>query len=159
MFQQEGSVVSLCGFLHLLSCATVTLGCIRSQQRYGLDANYHKIGKTMFATQKILGRLRNCTTRNFRYHLRCKICSQPYVGKTIQMTGSRMCGHRSKLFEIIRKNGPVEQTKENKDEYIPGIHLYNNHGLRDHLTILEKCSPSALDAKEHLWIQKLRTQN
>ena len=78
-----------------------------------------------------------------------------------------MCGHRAKFFEIVRKNGRVEQTEEDKDEYIPGFHLYNNHGLRDfedfdksyELTILERCSPAALDVKEHLWIQKLRTLN
>ena len=29
------------------------------------------------------------------------------------------------------KNGQVEQTEEDKDEYIPGFHLYNNHGLGD----------------------------
>ena len=78
-----------------------------------------------------------------------------------------MSGHRTKFFEYIRLNGKVKNTETNKDEYIPGMHLYNCHGLRDFedfnknftLTILEKCSPSDLDVKEHLWIQKLRTLN
>ena len=83
----------------------------------------------------------------------------------MQMTGSRMCGHRSKFFDIIKKNGQIEQTEENKDEYVPGLHLFHDHGLKNfddfnktyELTILEKCSPSVLDVKEHFWIQKLRT--
>ena len=109
----------------------------------------------------------NCISKNLIYHLRCKICAQPYVGKTVQMISNRMSGHRTKFFEYIRLNGKVKNTETNKDEYIPGMHLYNCHGLRDFedfnknftLTILEKCSPSDLDVKEHLWIQKLRTLN
>ena len=53
----------------------------------------------------------------------------------------------------------------NQDEYALGLHLYKDHGLRDfgdfdknyELTVLEKCTPSSLDVKEHFWIQKLRT--
>ena len=100
----------------------------------------------------------NCTTKNVLYHLRCKICSEPYVGKTIQMASSRMCGHRSKFFELLKNNGRIDEADVDKDEYIPGMHLYNNHNMRDfgdfnenfELTILEKCSPTVLDVKEHL---------
>ena len=106
----------------------------------------------------------NCTSKLTCYHLRCILCGQPYVGKTVQMTGSRMCGHRQKFFEIIRKNGQLDEDAD-KDEYALGLHLYKDHGLRDfgdfdknyELTVLEKCTPSSLDVKEHFWIQKLRT--
>ena len=84
----------------------------------------------------------------------------------MQKVGSRMCGHRGKYFEVIRNNGNIDDECD-KDEYIPGLHLYNNHNLRNfedfnndyEVTILEKCSPSTLDLKEHLWIQNLRSLN
>ena len=127
----------------------------------GLDCVFDQSGKSHKTAKG------NCTTKNVLYHLRCKICSQPYVGKTVQMTSSRMCGHRSKYFEILKNNGQINESDVDKDEYVPGMHLYNNHNMRDfgdfnenyEMTLLEKCSPSMLDVKEHLWIQKLRTLN
>ena len=106
----------------------------------------------------------DCTTKILLYHLKCKICGQPYVGKTVQMLSSRMCGHRSKYYELVSNNGDIGEV-ENQDEYVPGMHLYNDHGKRNfedfnnsyELTLLEKCTPASLDVKEHLWIQKLRT--
>ena len=67
-------------------------------------------------------------------------------------------------FDLWRK---INESDVDKDEYVPGMHLYNNHNMRDfgdfnenyEMTLLEKCSPSMLDVKEHLWIQKLRTLN
>ncbi len=47
----------------------------------------------------------DCTTKILLYHLKCKICGQPYVGKTVQMLSSRMCGHRSKYYELLSNNG------------------------------------------------------
>ena len=75
--------------------------------------------------------------------------------------------HRSKFFELIRENGRVYIDDDKKDEYVPGLHLYNNHGLKNFddfdntfdVTLLKKCTPSNLDVKEHFWIQKLRTLN
>ena len=109
----------------------------------------------------------NCTSKNLIYHLRCKLCEQPYVGKTVHMVANRRNGHRNKFFEYIRLNGIIQGVIVDKDEYIPGMHLYNDHGINSFgdfnknfiLTILENCSPSNLDVKEHLWIQKLRTLN
>ena len=108
----------------------------------------------------------NCTSKIVLYHLKCKLCGQPYVGKTVQMASSRMCGHRQKFFELIRQNGEISEDAD-KDEYALGMHLYKDHGLQDfehfnssyELTLLEKCTPSSLDMKEHFWIQKLRTLN
>ena len=76
----------------------------------------------------------------------------------------RTSGHRSKFYEILRKNGEIGEV-ENKDEYVPGLHLFNDHNLRQQddfdksyeLTILEKCTPASIDVKEHFWIQKMRT--
>ena len=73
----------------------------------------------------------NCTNKIVLYHLKCKLCVQPYIGKTVQMLSSRMCGHRSNFFELIRANGKVYIDDDKKDEYIPGLHLYNNHGLKN----------------------------
>jgi len=109
----------------------------------------------------------NCVTKNIVYHFRCNLCEQSYVGKTVQMLSDRVSGHRSKFFEYIKQNGMVEINDLNKDEYVPGMHLYNYHQLKDFedfnksytITILEKCSPSNLDVREHIWIQKLRTLN
>ena len=58
-------------------------------------------------------------------------------------------------------NGNIEDNCDT-DKYVPGMHLYTNHGLRNfedfnysfEVTVLEKCSPSALYVKEHLRIQK-----
>ena len=105
-----------------------------------------------------------CTTKIALYHMKCKICGEPYVGKTVQMIASRMCGHREKFYELVRQNGELDEDAD-KDEYVPGMHLYKDHGLRNfedfnnsyEVTILEKCTPSSLDVKEHFWIQKLRT--
>ena len=109
----------------------------------------------------------NCTSKNVIYHLKCKVCDQPYVGKTVQMVSNRLSGHRNKFFEFIRLNGKIDDIDSDKEEYIPGMHLYNCHNLRNYedfnrnltVSILEKCNPSDLDVKEHLWIQKLRTLN
>ena len=108
----------------------------------------------------------NCTTKIALYHLKCKLCGQPYVGKTVQMISSRMCGHRHNFFELVRLNGKISEDVD-KDEYAPGMHLYKDHGLQNfedfnsnyNVTLLEKCTPSTLDVKEHFWIQKLRTLN
>ena len=105
-------------------------------------------------------------SNNLVYHLRCKLCKQPYVGKTVQIIANRLSGHRNKFFEYIRLNGKIKGDSTD-NEYVPGMHLYNCHGLKNFedfnnnftLTILEKCSPSNLDIKEHLWIQKLGTLN
>ena len=105
-----------------------------------------------------------CTTKIALYHMKCKICGEPYVGKTVQMIASRMCGHREKFYELVRQNGELNEDAD-KDEYVPGMHLYKDHGLKIfedfntsyEVIILEKCTPSSLDVKEHFWIQKLRT--
>ena len=75
-----------------------------------------------------------------------------------------MCGHREKFYELLRLNGELHEDAD-KDEYVPEMHLLRDHGLRNfedfnnsyEVTILEKCTPSSLDVKEHFWIQKLRT--
>ena len=75
-----------------------------------------------------------------------------------------MCDHREKFYELVRQNGELNEDAD-KDEYVPGMHLYKDHGLKIfedfnnsyEVTILEKCTPSSLDVKEHFWIQKLRT--
>ena len=109
----------------------------------------------------------NCISNNLIYHLRCKLCEQSYVGKTVQMLSDRLSGHRNKYFEYIRLSGNISGLNTDSSDYIPGMHLHNCHGLKNYedfnnsftLTILEKCSPSTLDNKEHSWIQKLRTIN
>ena len=90
------------------------------------------------------------------YILRSKLCGQPYVGKTVQMISSRMCGHWHNFFELVRLNEKISEDAD-KDEFAPGMHLYKDHGIRNFeyfnnsndVTLLEKCTPSALDVKEH----------
>ena len=57
-----------------------------------------------------------CTTKMVLYHMKGKICGQPYVEKTVQMLSSRMCGHREKYYELVRKNGEMNEDDDNKDE-------------------------------------------
>ena len=49
----------------------------------------------------------NCTTKIALYHLRCKLCGQPYVGKTVQMIYVRkhqLLAHAMQSTKIIKKS-------------------------------------------------------
>ena len=85
-----------------------------------------------------------------------------YVGKSTQRLNNRISGHRSKFYECLSYNG--DRNDLDDDDHLLGLHLYFQHGYRDKsgfndsyiFTVLENCGPRELDAKEHLWIQRLK---
>ena len=91
----------------------------------------------------------------------CLLCTKPYVGRTIQILGKRMGGHRECFYQILR-NDDVDFSK---DDYSLGLHLFHEHGLRDkedfnrhyRVQILEVCSPSRIEKKEHFYIHGYNT--
>ena len=108
-----------------------------------------------------------CKTQNCIYSGICKLCGQPYVGKSIQQENKRIDGHRDNL-KIYAKNPNILNSVTDlseKDKYSLATHLNDVHNivsqtcLDDHFkfTILEKCTPRSIDLKEHLWIQKLNS--
>ena len=109
----------------------------------------------------------NCTTKNCIYHVECKICGKPYVGKTTQMVCGRISEHKSCYNKYRKSKGvlPSSTREEDADKYALGMHLYNEHKVDSpdgfmnsyRFTVLEKCAPRDLDVKEHLWLQRLRT--
>ena len=100
-----------------------------------------------------------CKTKNVIYLVTCLKCLKPYIGRTIQILGKRMGGHRECFYQLLR-DADVDQSK---DDYSLGLHLYHEHGLRSpedfnqhyRVQILEVCSPSQIEKKEQLysWIQ------
>ena len=104
----------------------------------------------------------SCISRMLIYHANCMICDKCYVGKTVQILGDRINGHRSKFYSCLR--GIMEDKDGDDDEFILGRHLVLCHNLQTdgafnenyRFTILEHCSPFNLDLNEHKWIQRLK---
>ena len=73
-----------------------------------------------------------------------------------------MGGHRECYYQILRNDDDVDPSK---DDYSLGLHLFHEHGLRakedfnEHyrVQILEVCSPSRIEKKEHYYIHKYNT--
>jgi hypothetical protein len=103
----------------------------------------------------------NCKTKNTIYLVTCKLCYKPYFGRTVQIICSRMSGHRRNFYKVLNN----EDIDETSDDYSLGLHLVHEHGCTDredfnkHLQvqIIENCSPSSLEKKEHLYIHKFKT--
>ena len=103
-----------------------------------------------------------CVSRMLIYHTNCKICNKTYVGKTVQILGDRINGHRNKFYDCLR--GVMTDKNGCADDYILGRHLFLCHNLDTNgafnenyrFTILEHCSPFNLDINEHLWIHRLK---
>ena len=104
----------------------------------------------------------NCRTKNTIYLVTCKLCDKPYIGRTVQALRERMSGHRGNFYKVLAAHNDVD---ESKDDYSLGLHLAHEHHSIDRgdfnkhfqLQILENCSPSSLEKKEHLYIHKFRT--
>ena len=102
-----------------------------------------------------------CKTKSVIYLVECRLCNKSYVGRTIQTLGKRMGGHRECFYQILR-NVDVGQSK---DDYSLGLHLVHEHGLQAkedfnrhyRVQILEVCSPSRLEKKEHYYIHGYNT--
>ena len=103
----------------------------------------------------------SCKTKNTIYLFSCKLCFKAYFGRTTQQLGKRTNGHRECFYQILRQ----ENIDESKDDYSLGLHLFHEHGLsaptdfNDHysLQIMEVCSPSLLEKKEHNYIHGYNT--
>ena len=104
----------------------------------------------------------NCKTRMVIYLVTCKLCSKPYIGRTVQILCDRMSGHRGCFYKVLEKHEDVDI---NSDDYSLGLHIANEHGCSDrgdfnrlyNIQILENCSPSTLEKKEHCYIHKYNT--
>ena len=72
-----------------------------------------------------------------------------------------MSGHRGNFYKVLTN----EAVDETKDDYSLGLHLVNEHNSVERedfnrhfkVHIVENCSPSNLDKKEHLFIHKFKT--
>ena len=103
-----------------------------------------------------------CKSKNVIYLVSCNLCKKPYTGRTVQYLHCRMSGHRDNYYKVLRKDDDVDV---DSDDYSLGLHLANEHGCTDkedfdkhyNVQILENCSPSALEKKEHMYIHKLNT--
>ena len=103
----------------------------------------------------------NCKSKNCIYLCVCKLCHKPYFGRTIQWINRRMCGHREGFYKV-HDNEDIDETS---DDYSLGLHLAREHGCVDRsdfnklysLQIVENCSPSMLEKKEHLYIHKYKS--
>ena len=103
----------------------------------------------------------NCKTKNTIYLVTCKLCCKCYIGRTVQPIRIRMSGHRGNFYKVLAH----EEIDETKDDYSLGLHLVHEHHVVDRedfnkhfrVQILENCSPSALEKKEHLHIHKYKT--
>ena len=90
------------------------------------------------------------------------MCYKPYIGRTVQPLRERMSGHRGNYYKVLMNNDEVDETK---DDYSLGLHLVNEHNSVDRkdfnrhyrVQIVENCSPSNLEKKEHLYIHKFKT--
>ena len=104
----------------------------------------------------------NCKSKNVIYLVSCNLCKKPYSGRTVQYIHCRMSGHRDNYYKVLRNDEDVDVTS---DDYSLGLHLANEHGCTEkddfdrhyNVQILENCSPSALEKKEHTYIHKLNT--
>ena len=102
----------------------------------------------------------NCSSYNIIYLFRCKICSQPYVGRSTRQLNTRTGEHRRAFLDIIQGNeyNPLD------NDFSLGIHLIE-HGLRNEhdfakyyeVSIIENCSPKNLEVKEHMYIHMLKS--
>ena len=103
----------------------------------------------------------NCKTKNSIYLVVCKLCFKPYTGRTIQQICKRMNGHRECYYKLLRN----ENVDVSSDDYSLGLHLLHEHGLSDpgdfnkhyQVQLMEVCSPSLLEKKEHNYIHGYNT--
>ena len=104
----------------------------------------------------------NCKTRNTIYLVSCRLCCKSYIGRTVQELADRMSGHRACYYKVLRKHSDVDSFS---DDYSLGLHIAYDHGCTDQgdfnrlyrVQILENCSPSSLEKKEHCYIHKYNT--
>ena len=103
----------------------------------------------------------NCKTKNIIYLVTCRLCKKPYIGRTVQPLCDRMSGHRACFYKVLKQHSDVDI---HSDEFSLGLHIANDHGCCDQadfnrlyqVQILENCSPSSLEKKEHYYIHRYK---
>ena len=90
-----------------------------------------------------------------------RVCKKPNIGRTVQYTHMRMDGHRGCYYKVLPMNNDVDTAN---DDYSVGLHLVNEHHCTSKedfdklfsVQILEICSPSTVEKKEHRFNACLR---
>lgn len=121
----------------------------------------------MIRGKKVILSQGSCKTYNTCYLGQCTICKKPYVGRTVEEIHKRVCGHRRKYKEILKRaeERTLEEVDTSSDQYMLGLHLYLEHGLSDpdafdkHMKfgILDVVSPQEIEKKEFTWMHRLNT--
>ena len=121
----------------------------------------------MIGNKKVKLRKGSCKTFNLCYLAQCQLCSKLYTGRTVVELHDRGNGHRRCFKEILKKalEDKMEEIDLTNDIYQLGLHLFHEHGLREkgdfnkhyRVQILEVCSPSRIEKKEHQYIHKYNT--
>ena len=104
----------------------------------------------------------SCKSKYVNYLVTCKLCGKPYIGRTVQPTHKRMSGHRDCYYKVLRHDDDIDISS---DDYSLGLHLANEHHCTDKedfdknyaVQILQNCSPSSLEKKEHKYIHRYNT--
>ena len=104
----------------------------------------------------------NCKSKNVIYLVTCRLCQKSYIGRTVQPLSDRLSGHRACFYKVLRNHNDVDI---NSDDFSLGLHIANDHDCVDQadfnrlyrVQILENCSPSTLEKKEHCFIHKYNT--
>ena len=103
----------------------------------------------------------SCSSYNIIYLVICKLCSKHYVGRSTRPLKTRIGEHRRHFYQVLDGN-PFDP---DSDEYALGLHLHNDHGLKNRndfinnyrVCVLEICSPKLLETKEHKYIHLLNS--
>ena len=109
----------------------------------------------------------SCKTGNLCYLARCKICSKPYTGRTVEFLHKRINGHRSSFKEVLKKAAAnaLEELDTTGDLFALGLHLFFDHDLVDpnafdtflEFGILDITTPLSIERKEYSWMHKINT--
>ena len=118
---------------------------------------------------KVLACKGSCISYNIIYCFICTICNKPYVGRTVSPLATRTSQHRAAFYKLVahsKTSTNFDQFCENDDDiYSLGLHLIKDHQKTNkenfneffRVLILQSCSPSTLEVKEHKWIHKLNS--
>ena len=101
-----------------------------------------------------------CSTYNIIYLVICKLCYDPYVGRSTREMKKRMLEHRNAFYDILRGKA----CNESDDVSSLGIHLHE-HGCHTMeafdnnflVSIIDNCSPSSMEVKENKYIHRLKS--
>ena len=102
-----------------------------------------------------------CSSYNIIYVFICKLCNKCYVGRSTRLLKTRVGEHRRSFYKLCDN----KECDLNSDEFALGHHLFNEHQLKNrndfdlsyNVSLLDFCSPSILDVKEHKFIHLLNS--